>query len=86
MCIVNPTKGKFILIACAFLVYHAIKLQHLDVALNAIASKDFTPIVDLSLRLAEMHLKDLLSGQVIVLKASFSSHSCFVYFTIITVA
>jgi len=52
-------------------VYHAIKLQYLDVALNAIASKDFTPIVDLSLRLAEIHLKDLLFGQVIVLKAPF---------------
>ena len=73
VCIVSPTKGNCILIACAFLVYHAVKLQHLDVALNAIASKDPTPIVDLSLRLAEIHLKDLLFGQVIVLKAPFFS-------------
>ena len=40
-------------------------------ALKAIASKDPTPVVDLSLRLAEIHLQDLLFGQVIVLKAPF---------------
>ena len=32
-----------------------------------------TPIVDLSLRLADTHLKDLLFGQAIVLKAPFIS-------------
>lgn len=36
-------------------MYRAVKLEHLDVALNAVASKDPTPIADLSLRLAKDH-------------------------------
>ena len=36
----DPSKVGCNLIACAFLVYHAIKLKHLEESLNAIAADD----------------------------------------------
>ena len=55
----NPSKVGFNLIACAFLVYHAIKLEHLEESLNAIAAGDLTHTTNLARRLAEVHLQGL---------------------------
>ena len=56
----DPSSKKLLLIACAFRVYHAIKFQHLELALSAHApGGDPSPLFDLILHLAEFHLKEL---------------------------
>ncbi len=53
---ISPSVVGCNLIACAFLVYHAIKLQHTEVAMDAIACGDFTVVTQLVLELAAFHL------------------------------
>jgi len=53
--LVNTTRDNCILVVGAFLVYHSIKLQYLDVALCALRDRDPLPLVELTLRLAEVH-------------------------------
>ena len=50
----NPEGMK--LLACAFSVYHAIKPQHLEVALLAHSDSDLLPLVQLIFKLAQFHL------------------------------
>ena len=57
--LVRPTPKGMKLIACAFSVYHAIKLQYLEVALTAQSELDPLPLVLLILDLAELHLGEL---------------------------
>jgi len=57
--LVNTTRDNCILIVGAFLVYHSIKLQYLDVALCALRDQDPSPLVELTLRLAEVHFAAL---------------------------
>ena len=57
--LVGPSPKVLKLVACAFSVYHAIKLQHLEVALLAHSESDLLPLVNLVFKLAEMHLKEL---------------------------
>ena len=53
--LVSTTRDNCILVVGAFLVYHSIKLQYLDVALCALQDQDPLPLVELTLRLAEVH-------------------------------
>ena len=53
----NPRGMK--LVACAFSVYHALKLQYLEVALTTHLDLDPQPLVKLILNLAEMHLSEM---------------------------
>ena len=53
---IDPSPVGCELIACAFLVYHAIKMQHSEVALESISSGDFSPTIDLTIELALFHL------------------------------
>ena len=55
----GPSPKVLKLLACAFSVYHAIKLQHLEVALLAHSESDLLPLVNLVFKLAEMHLKEM---------------------------
>jgi hypothetical protein len=41
-------------------VYHAIKLEHLEESLNAIAANDLTHNINLASRIAAVHLQALL--------------------------
>ncbi len=56
----NPSRASYNLIACAFLVYHAIKLEHLEESLNAIATNDLSHNINLASRIAAVHLQALL--------------------------
>ena len=55
----HPSKVRFKLLAGAFLVYHAIKLSHLDVVHLAHSSGEFSDVHELMLRLATIHLKEV---------------------------
>ena len=53
--LVGPSPKVLKLLACAVSVHHAIKLQHLEVALLAHSESDLLPLVNLVLKMAEMH-------------------------------
>ncbi len=53
---IAPSVVECNLIACAFLVYHAIKMQRLEIALESIAVGDFSPTLHLVIELAHFHL------------------------------
>ena len=57
--LMHPSKVRFKLLAGAFLVYHAIKLSHLDVVHLAFSSGEFSDVHGLMLRLASIHLKEV---------------------------
>ena len=57
--LMHPSKVRFKLLAGAFLVYHAIKLSHLDVVHLAHSSGEFSDVHELMLRLATIHLKEV---------------------------
>ena len=57
--LVKPNPRGMKLVACAFSVYHAIKLQYLEVALTAHLDLGPQPLVKLILNLAEMHLSEM---------------------------
>ncbi len=56
---IDPSPVGCNLIACAFLVYHAIKMQHSEVALESTSSGDFSPTLDLTIELAHYHLNSI---------------------------
>merc|ERR1712086_397278 len=58
--ILHPTSLGFKLLAGAYLVYHALKLEHIVVVKSALASGDLLPIHELTLSLAELHYRDLI--------------------------
>ena len=57
--LVDPSRARFNLIACAFLVYHAIKLEHLEESLNAIAANNLPHVINLASRIAAVHWEAL---------------------------
>ena len=57
--ILHPSTLCFKLLAGAFLVYHAEKLEHIVLVKNALSSGDLSPIHELTLSLAELHCSEL---------------------------
>ena len=58
--ILEPDLRKLLLVACAFRVHHAVKLQHLEIAISARTPPgDPLPLYELILQLAVFHLKEL---------------------------
>ena len=55
----RPNSKGMKLVACAFSVYHAIRLQYLEVALLAHSDVDLLPLVQLILNLADLHLSEM---------------------------
>ena len=49
---IEPKPKGLKLLACAFSVYHAVKLQHLEVALLAHSDSNLLPLVQLMFKLA----------------------------------
>ena len=58
--ILHPTTLGFKLLAGAYLVYHALKLEHIVAVRSALASGDLSPIHELTISLAELHHRDLI--------------------------
>ncbi len=56
----DPSKVGCNLIACAFLVYHAIQFEYLEESLDAIGTDDLPHIINLASRLAAVHMQALL--------------------------
>ncbi len=55
----DPSWTSCSLLACAFLLCHALKLGHLEESLNAIALDDLTHISNLARKLAADHMQTL---------------------------
>ena len=63
MGLLNPSALCFKLLAGAFLVYHALKFEHLAVVKQCCASGDFWPTHKIAFKLAEIHFKDWISDR-----------------------
>ncbi len=61
-CYSRPSLTGCNLITCAFLVYHAIKLQHLEVALEGINAGDNVPTLNPVIELALYHFDSIGFG------------------------
>ena len=59
----DPTSSGCYLICLAFLVYHAIKSQHLEVVLQAHTKGDLSEVHDLTREFARYHNEKLLLQQ-----------------------
>ncbi len=54
--LVDPSRARFNLIACAFWLLHAIKVDHLEESLDAIAADDLSHNINLASRIAASHM------------------------------
>ena len=60
--ILHPTSMGFKLLAVAYLVYHALKLEHIEVVKGALSSGDLSAVHSLTISLAELHYSDIIYG------------------------
>ena len=58
--ILHPTSLGFKLLAGAYLVYHALKLEHIEVVKGALAAGDLSVVHQLTISLAGLHYSDII--------------------------
>ena len=73
--VLHPTSLSFKLLAGAYLVYHALKLEHIEVVKDALSSGDLSSIHLLTISLAELHYSDLIKQSDLVMPC-FQGPSC----------